>query len=97
MIDFDIQPDGQESYRVTADSRVIGLWERVIRDRSLGMLQGTGVKISYLEEVAHLAAQKAGRFEGNLSEFRDRCAIVPINDDDEESGGDGLDPTPTDL
>lgn len=92
MFTFAVTPDDGEPFEVTADSRTISLWERTLSGRSMAMLDGASIKMSYLEELAHMAAKKAGKWDGNLADFRENCVI----DLQQPGQGDGLDPTPTD-
>lgn len=96
LFEIEVLPDEGEPYRVEADSRDVSQWERTIRGRSLGMLQGVGVRMEYLEELAHITSKRRGQYDGNLSSFRESCAIVPIDPDADAAaeGESGLDPTP---
>lgn len=98
LVVIDVYPDDGESFRIEADSRDVSFWERTFHGRSVGMLQGTGVQITYLEELAHVTAKRRGQYDGNLTEFREHCAIVPVDekDDDDDEESVGLDPTQSD-
>lgn len=74
MFTFVIKPDVGEPYEVTGDSRDISLWERTGRDRSLGNLE-RNMRISDIEAIAHIAAQRHGISAGTLREFSERNAI----------------------
>lgn len=74
MFTFIITPDDGEPYEVMGDSRDISLWERTGRDRSLGNLE-RNMRISDIESIAHIAAQRHGVSVGTLREFTERNAI----------------------
>jgi len=88
MFTFEIRPDGAEPYEVTAGSRTITHWERTGRNRSIGQLD-TNPRMTDLEELAYLAAYRAGRFTGSLDDFRETCDFEPID----TTGAGGADPT----
>lgn len=106
MFTSDVAPDGAEPYRITATSRDVAHWERTGKGRSLGAIE-RDARMSQLEEIAHLAAVRQGRFVGDLESFRATCDITPIDmakeareaaerddeDDDLDDDDDGSGPT----
>lgn len=86
MFTFDLCPDGAEPVRVTATSRDISRWERTGKDRSLSRLENNA-RMSDLEEIAHLAAQRQGHFSGSLAEFRDQVDVNPVAPDEADVVG----------
>lgn len=92
MFPFDITPDGGATVRVVATSRDVSHWERTGKGRSLAAIE-RDARMSQLEEIAHLAAQRAGVFTGTLEEFRASVDILPIDprkaDDPDDDAGDG--------
>lgn len=100
MIEFDVRPDGADEFRLVATSRDVSLWERTGKGRSVGQIE-RDPRMSQLEEVAYTACRRQGLWSGTLEEFRANVDIQPIDqstkdDEDEQEGTDGLDPTQTD-
>jgi hypothetical protein len=86
MFTFDLRPDGGDEVRVTATSRDISRWERLGKDRSLSRLEDNA-RMSDLEEIAHLAAQRHGHFAGTIADFREQVDVVPVAPDQVEEAG----------
>ncbi len=87
MFTFEITPDGGETFRVVAGSRVITHWERTGRGRSIGQLD-SNPRMTDLEELAYLAAERAGKFTGSIADFRESCDFEPIETDGARGAAD---------
>lgn len=88
---FRVHPDGQESFEVTSTSRDLSKWERLGGNRSTGSV-AQDMKMSHLEEIAHIASQRHGKFDGNLHAFRESCDIDFLASDDPEGDADPTQP-----
>ena len=93
MFDFKIIPDGGEPFEVSAKSRDIVQWERRFRS-NLGRLQQT-MSMSGLTELAFVAAQRQGLFQGDYKSFEDSVDLDLLGDDEDESESEAG-PTRTD-
>lgn len=69
-----VVPDDREPFRVVARSRDISNWERTGKGRDFT----SGVNVSQIEEIAHIAASRQGLWSGSLAEFRAQCDIDPV-------------------
>jgi hypothetical protein len=82
MFTFDLAPDGGAQYRVVATSRDVSLWERTGKGRSLAAIE-RDARMSQLEEIAHIAAQRRAGYVGSLADFRSTVDVTPIDVDAE--------------
>lgn len=85
MFVFDVKPDGGSTYRLVADSRDVGVWERTTKGNpSLAKLEQNAA-MSDLEVIAYHAAKRQGAYEGSLTEWRATCPITPIDEEAEKA------------
>lgn len=84
---FVVHPDGGEPYEVVATSRDLSAWERIPGGGRVTGNVGDELKMSHLDEIAHLAARRQGRFSGSLNEFREQCDL-DFKGQGDESGAD---------
>lgn len=79
MITIVVKPDGEEPYKVTADSRDVCKWECQHHRNSLKrFIENPSMMDHYA--LAHLAIQRLQlRDPGELSDFRERNAIKVID------------------
>lgn len=79
MFTFDVQQDGEpDLFRVTATSRDVSHWERTGKGRSLAAIE-RDARMGQLEEIAHAACVRHGKFFGDLDTFRSTVDIKPID------------------
>lgn len=83
LLTVDIYPDGDGApYAMDLTSQDFGRWERKYGEgRSYKNLIAT-MQASWLEEVAHVAAKRRGRFDAGLEAFCDQHAVMPAPDAD---------------
>lgn len=97
LVTFDVFPDGGEPFELGATSRDVARWERMGKSNTMAKFESNPA-MADLELIAFIALDReveAGRMEypagvSNVQEFRERCDIVPQND--EEGVGPSLDP-----
>lgn len=80
MINYDVKPDGGDSYKLTATTRDILAWEK--RTGKSWSLIRDGLPMQDLYNIAHAAALRQGMFSGNLEEFEKSVDIDPAPVDD---------------
>lgn len=68
MIQFNVTPDGGETYQLKATSRDIYIWEKTHRGKVFGAIAEAPPMVD-LYEIAHQAARSQGLFSGTLDEF----------------------------
>lgn len=93
MYTFTVQPDGGESFEVTASTRDVLKWEKTTKGATVARLE-RNPSIVDLYAIAWHASKRAKLFAGSLAEFEDTCDIVTHDEDqDDDEDGDELGPT----
>ena len=92
MFTFDVTPDDGDTYRLVADSRDVSLWERTTKGNPTLAKLESNAAMSDLEIIAFNAAQRLGHFGGSLTDWRETCAINPLDpaalDEDKQGSAD---------
>lgn len=91
MFDFKITPEAGDPFEVTATSRDIVQWERRNKGASITALREQ-MRMTDLYKIAHLAAERTGKFHGSEAEFMDYVDLELLDDDEED---DDEVPTPS--
>lgn len=92
-ITFEITPDGDKPFEVTATSRDLAKWESMGKSRSVASFAAGGASIQDLYQIAWLAIwrrHEAGELElpegvTDWRTLRDTCDFVTDEEDDEDA------------
>lgn len=80
MFTFDIRPDAAATYKVTATSRDVVLWEKTTPGRTFNDLGRPAMADFY--GLAHLASKRLGLFDGTRKEFEDSVDLEIVEDEE---------------
>lgn len=84
MMRLKVSPDGAEPYELEVASRDVVAWEKAGKGRAYSEF-AERLRMSDVFSLAHLAARRAGRFDGSLELFETTCDVEMVDDavDDE--------------
>jgi hypothetical protein len=82
LFKFTVSPDGAESFECEATSRDIVRWEGMGKGRTMGALVDN-MRMTDLTDLAYVATQRLGLYDGDVREFR-ACVDIEVEKKDDE-------------